>query len=162
MKQPVNSQGFGAKGGPTSNNDYKGNAGGDSKSGPGQQPGMLNKNNEQSRSQTVLNKPFDEALEFSQSGSEESMDNARDKKRQQIAQKANDLAGYGDKASNLPVKSNPSNSNNNSSNNIATQQQIQQQIAQQQQAQKRQQQAQLAHDVRQTLSVRFILDLCFV
>jgi hypothetical protein len=148
MKQPVSSQGFGAKGVPTSNNDYKGNTGNDSKSGPSQQPGMLNKNNEQSRSQTVLNKPFDEALEFSQSGSEESMDNARDKKRQQIAQKANDLAGYGDKASNLPLKSNPSNSNNNSSNNIATQQQIQQQIAQQQQAQKRQQQAQLAHDVR--------------
>jgi hypothetical protein len=34
----------------------------------------LKKMSEQSKSQSVLNKPFDEALEFSQSGSEESVD----------------------------------------------------------------------------------------
>jgi hypothetical protein len=34
----------------------------------------MKKMSEQSKSQSVLNKPFDEALEFSQSGSEESVD----------------------------------------------------------------------------------------
>ena len=41
--------------------------------------GML-KGGEQSKSQSVLNKPFDEALEFSQSGSDESVDTVSDKK----------------------------------------------------------------------------------
>jgi hypothetical protein len=35
---------------------------------------MLSRENEQSKSQSVLNKPFDEALEFSQSGSDDSVD----------------------------------------------------------------------------------------
>jgi hypothetical protein len=35
---------------------------------------MLSRTNEQSKSQSVLNKPFDEALEFSQSGSDDSVD----------------------------------------------------------------------------------------
>jgi hypothetical protein len=39
----------------------------------GESKGMR-KNNDQTKSQSVLNKPFDEALEFSQSGSEESVD----------------------------------------------------------------------------------------
>jgi hypothetical protein len=34
----------------------------------------LSKTNDQSKSQSVLNKPFDEALEFSRSGSDESVD----------------------------------------------------------------------------------------
>lgn len=36
---------------------------------------------EQSKSQSVLNKPFDEALEFSQSGSDESVDTVNEKKK---------------------------------------------------------------------------------
>lgn len=39
--------------------------------------------NEQSKSQSVLNRPFDEALEFSQSESEESIDTARGRNLQQ-------------------------------------------------------------------------------
>lgn len=39
--------------------------------------------NEQSKSQSVLNRPFDEALEFSQSESEESIDTARGRTLQQ-------------------------------------------------------------------------------
>ncbi len=46
---------------------------------PQQQQQLLRTNTEQTKSQSVLNKPFDEALEFSHSGSEESMDTARDK-----------------------------------------------------------------------------------
>lgn len=41
--------------------------------------------NEQSKSQSVLNRPFDEALEFSQSESEESIDTARGRNLQQQA-----------------------------------------------------------------------------
>ena len=47
--------------------------------GPSAPKGMV-KGGEQSKSQSVLNKPFDEALEFSQSGSDESVDTVNDKK----------------------------------------------------------------------------------
>jgi hypothetical protein len=46
------------------------------------QPQGLSKGNEQTRSQSILNKPFDEALEFSHSNSEDSVDTARDKPKQ--------------------------------------------------------------------------------
>jgi len=48
------------------------------------------KTNEQNRSQTLLNKPFDEALEFSQSGSDESVDTraSQVKKKKQQEQKS--------------------------------------------------------------------------
>lgn len=42
--------------------------------------------NEMSKSQSVLNKPFDEALEFSQSGSEESVDTSQEKSNTKTAQ----------------------------------------------------------------------------
>ena len=43
--------------------------------------GML-KQTEQTKSQSILNKPFDEALEFSHSGSDDSVDTVSEKKRQ--------------------------------------------------------------------------------
>lgn len=81
MKQGANANSnAGAKMGGDSKMEVKNDAkgGGDAK--------MLTKNSEQTRSQSVLNKPFDEALEFSQSGSEESIDTARDKKNAQKLQ----------------------------------------------------------------------------
>ena len=42
----------------------------------------LKKGNEQSKSQSVINKPFDEALEFSHSGSDESVDTRASQKNQ--------------------------------------------------------------------------------
>lgn len=70
-------------GGPSAKADYKG--GNDAKSSSNninpnsEAKGLLRTNTEQTRSQSVLNKPFDEALEFSHSGSDESIDTARDR-----------------------------------------------------------------------------------
>jgi hypothetical protein len=86
MKQPPNNRIADAK------SDFKSGGGGgggmdskqlhsDSKESKSQpiQSGVLSKSSEQTRSQSVLNKPFDEALEFSHSGSDESVDTAREK-----------------------------------------------------------------------------------
>ncbi len=51
----------------------------------------LKKGNDQSKSQSVLNKPFDEALEFSRSGSEESIDTRASQKIKKHEQSAGDF-----------------------------------------------------------------------
>lgn len=69
----------GASNGPGAKSDIKAGFNNDSKVGSGDAKALLRTNTEQTRSQSVINKPFDEALEFSHSGSDESIDTARDR-----------------------------------------------------------------------------------
>ena len=72
--------------------DSKGN--GDAKGGGGGAPRGLTTGSEQTKSQSILNRPFDEALEFSHSGSDESVDTkASDKKNAGIG--GSDAKGAG-------------------------------------------------------------------
>lgn len=63
----------------------------DEKESKGGNGGMMKKGNDQSKSQSVLNKPFDEALEFSHSGSDESVDTRASQKQKKSNDKPTNL-----------------------------------------------------------------------